>query len=206
MGQKNCIYGICNKDGRAILYNEETNQFITSTKTVDIPQRLIRNVTLLLIPITTGISYFVNPTWMNLLNSNAFKMIITVFLFVYTYSAYVISKKSCNSFYKKHYFVITEKDFELTIDDIKNGENNLEGTCKLMIFLGGGLITLTVFVLFIMFKIFVLFIILLVTLFCSVILYALALPRKRKRFYDTDTGKSIYRIMRCIGNALFGKT
>lgn len=31
MGQKNCIYGICNKDGRAILYNEETNQFITST-------------------------------------------------------------------------------------------------------------------------------------------------------------------------------
>lgn len=182
MGQKNCIYGICNKDGRAILYNEETNQFITSTKTVDIPQRLIRNVTLLLIPITTGISYFVNPTWMNLLNSNAFKMIITVFLFVNTYSVYVISKKSFNSFYKKHYFVITEKDFELTIEDIKNGENNLEGTCKLMIF--GGLITLTVFVLFIMFKIFVLFIILLVTLFCSVILYALALPRKRKRFYD----------------------
>ncbi len=182
MGQKNCIYGICNKDGRAILYNEETNQFITSTKTVDIPQRLIRNVTLLLIPITTGISYFVNPTWMNLLTSNAFNMIITVFLFVYTYSAYVISKKFCNSYYKKHYFVITEKDFELTIDDIKNGENNLEGTCKLMIF--GGLITLTVFVLFIMFKIFVLFIILLVTLFCSVILYALALPHKRKRFYD----------------------
>lgn len=96
-----CIYPICNRDDIGIFFNEETQQYITYTGKGEIPEKTIRNIGLIFTPIILGAHYSFKHMWMDLLDSNIFRLVIVLFLFLYICSAYIISIKIYNNIYKK---------------------------------------------------------------------------------------------------------
>ncbi len=187
------IYDICRRKNQEILFDEETNQyFIHLEKASGMLEKFVSFALIIMTIIIREVSKAFNSTWMNLLTYNIFRVLIAAFLIIYIFFVYIATRRYCNNNCKKNCSIISEECLGLTVNDIKNGEGNLKKICIVLSVLFFA--TVIVFALLFKYKTFSLFVLLLLVLFCLTFLYALALPQKRKRFYEKYKKKQCNKI------------
>ena len=176
------IYGICQKNGNAILFDEKNKKYLTSDKTVPSAKGLILIFCLIAVPIFRIIAGVVSPKWDVLCLSESFRLYITCFIIVYICSLFLIFKYLYYISYKKYYYYLDNNEVQLTIEDINKGIENLR-ECNFVI-MGSCFATISALVIYYLIGSFVTFALLLLTIACTIALYVLIQPRKRKRFYS----------------------